>query len=220
MLRLAPLAGLFALCLPFGTVFAEDDEPGFNESTFKGLELRNIGPAFMSGRISDIVIDPNDKSVWYAAVGSGGIFKTVNAGTTWEPIFENEDSYSIGCITIDPNDSNVIWVGSGENISGRHAGYGSGLYRSADGGQNWVNMGLETSERIGMIRVDPRDSNVVYVAAQGPLWSSGGRARSLQNQRIGGATWDAHPRRRARQVPQTTIGTRGRPRFTWIPPHP
>ena len=188
MLRLAALAGLFALCAPFSTVFA-DDEPGFNESTFKGLELRNIGPAFMSGRISDIAIDPNDKSVRYAAVGSGGIFKTVNAGTTWEPIFEDEDSYSIGCITVDPNDSNVIWVGSGENISGRHAGYGSGVYRSQDGGRNWVNMGLEASERIGMIRVDPRDSNTVYVAAQGPLWSGGGE-RGLFKTTDGGETWN------------------------------
>ncbi len=188
MLRLALMAGLLTLFVPLGVV-ADDDEPGFNESTFKGLELRNIGPAFMSGRISDIAVDPNDKSVWYAAVGSGGIFKTVNAGTTWEPIFENEDSYSIGCITIDPNDSNVIWVGSGENISGRHAGYGSGLYRSADGGQNWVNMGLEASERIGMIRVDPRDSNTVYVAAQGPLWSGGGE-RGLFKTTDGGKNWE------------------------------
>jgi len=189
MLRLTPLVGLFALCLSFDVAYADDDEPGFNESTFKGLELRGIGPAFMSGRISDIAVDPNDRSVWYVAVGSGGIFKTVNAGTTWEPIFEDEDSYSIGCITIDPNDSNVIWVGSGENISGRHAGYGSGIYRSADGGENWVNMGLEASERIGMIRVDPRDSNTVYVAAQGPLWSGGGD-RGLFKTTDGGENWE------------------------------
>ncbi len=171
------------------TVFAEDDpEPGFNEATFKGLGLRSIGPAFMSGRISDIVIDPTDKSTWYVGVGSGGIFKTTNAGTTWEAIFENEDAYSIGCITIDPNDPNVIWVGTGENISGRHTGYGSGLYRSLDGGANWENMGLEASERIGMIRIDPRDSNTIFVAAQGPLWSGGGD-RGLFKSTDGGQTW-------------------------------
>ncbi|MEO1248174.1 MAG: hypothetical protein AAFX56_21055, partial [Pseudomonadota bacterium] len=174
MFRFVRLLGLLTLCIPFHLAADEDDEPGFNETTFKGLELRSVGPAFMSGRIADIAVDPNDRSVWYVGVGSGGIFKTVNAGTTWEPIFEDEDSYSIGCITIDPNDSNVIWVGTGENISGRHVGYGSGIYRSRDGGQNWENMGLENSEHIGMIRIDPRDSNTLFVAAQGPLWSGGG----------------------------------------------
>jgi len=142
----------------------------------------------MSGRISDIVIDPSDPSTWYVGVGSGGIFKTVNAGTTWEPIFEDEDAYSIGAITIDPNDSDVIWVGTGENVSGRHVGYGAGVYRSLDGGENWQNMGLEESERIGMIRIDPRDSDTVFVAAQGPLWSGGGQ-RGLYKSTDGGETW-------------------------------
>ena len=172
-----------------GTANAEDPaEPGFNEATFKGLEMRAIGPALMSGRIADIVIDPNDASTWYVGVGSGGIFKTVNAGTTWEAVFENEDAYSIGAITIDPNDSNTIWVGTGENVSGRHVGYGNGVYRSLDGGKNWENMGLEASERIGMIRIDPRDSNTVFVAAQGPLWSAGGD-RGLYKSTDGGKNW-------------------------------
>ncbi|MDJ0908196.1 MAG: hypothetical protein QNI99_03315 [Woeseiaceae bacterium] len=171
--------------------FAQDDEssePGFNEATFAGLEFRSIGPAFMSGRISDIVIHPDNQSIWYVAVGSGGVWKTENRGTTWEPIFDDEDSYSIGCLTLDPNNPNTIWVGTGENISGRHAGYGSGLYRSRDGGQSWENMGLEDSERIGMIRIDPRDSNTIFVAAQGPLWSGGGD-RGLYKSTDGGETW-------------------------------
>ena len=181
------------------TVFAEDDpEPGFNEATFKGLGLRSIGPAFMSGRISDIVIDPGDKSTWYVGVGSGGIFKTTNAGTTWNAIFEDEDAYSIGCITIDPNDPNVIWVGTGENISGRHAGYGAGLYRSLDGGANWENMGLEASERIGMIRIDPRDSNTIFVAAQGPALVGRRRPRAVQVDRRRSDLAQS-PRRRPRQ---------------------
>ena len=170
------LTAMLGLVLSFPT-FAddvEDSKPGFNEATFKGLEWRSIGPAFMSGRISDIAIHPQRQSTWYVAVGSGGVWKTENRGTTWTPIFDNEDSYSIGSLAIDPNNPNVIWVGTGENVSGRHVGYGSGLFRSRDGGKNWEKMGLEDSERIGMIRIDPRDSNTVFVAAQGPLWSGGG----------------------------------------------
>lgn len=166
----------------------EDSDPGFNEPTFTGLEFRSIGPAFMSGRIADIAIDPNDQSAWYVGVGSGGVWKTENRGTTWEAIFDNEDAYSIGCITVDPSNPNTIWVGTGENVSGRHVGYGAGVYRSRDAGQNWENMGLEDSEHIGMIRVDPRDSDVVFVAAQGPLWSGGGE-RGLYKTTDGGENW-------------------------------
>ncbi|MDJ0939993.1 MAG: hypothetical protein QNJ00_09530 [Woeseiaceae bacterium] len=179
------------LFLSFGlsfAAFANDDEPGFNEATFKGLEMRSVGPAFMSGRIADIAIDPDNASRWYVAVGSGGVWKTENRGTTWTPIFDNEGSYSIGSIAIDPNNTNTIWVGSGENVSGRHVGYGDGVYRSRDGGQNWENMGLEDSEHIGMIRIDPRDSNTIFVAAQGPLWSGGGD-RGLFKSTDGGENW-------------------------------
>jgi photosystem II stability/assembly factor-like uncharacterized protein len=171
--------------------WAQDDEkpePGFNEATFKGLEMRSVGPALMSGRIADIAIHPTDKSVWYVGVGSGGVWKTVNAGTTWTPIFDNEGSYSIGCITIDPNNPNIVWVGTGENVSGRHVAYGDGVYRSRDGGASWENMGLEDSEHIGMIRIDPRDSNTIFVASQGPLWSGGGD-RGLFKSTDGGETW-------------------------------
>ncbi len=182
----AAIAAVF-VCVP---VFAqdEDSEPGFNEATFKGLEMRAIGPALMSGRISDIVLHPENHNIWYVGVGSGGVWKTVNSGTTWTPIFENEDSYSIGAITLDPDNPNVVWVGTGENVSGRHVGYGNGIYRSRDGGQNWENMGLEGSERIGMIRIDPRDSNTMFVAAQGPLWSGGGE-RGLFKSTDGGENW-------------------------------
>ena len=146
MKRIALCAILTSLLASFAIADEhEDTEPGFNESTFKGLELRSIGPAFMSGRIADIAIHPDEQSTWYVAVGSGGVWKTQNRGTTWEPIFDNEDSYSIGCVTIDPNNPNTVWIGTGENVSGRHVGYGSGVYRSRDGGQNWENMGLESS---------------------------------------------------------------------------
>ncbi len=182
------LALIALIALPSVALAEDEGEPGFNESTFKGLEFRSVGPAFMSGRISDIAIHPGDQSTWYVAVGSGGVWKTDNRGTTWTPIFDDEGSYSIGCITIDPNDPDTIWIGTGENISGRHAGYGDGLYRSRDGGQNWENMGLRDSERIGMIRIDPRDSSTIFVAAQGPLWSGGGE-RGLYKSTDGGENW-------------------------------
>jgi photosystem II stability/assembly factor-like uncharacterized protein len=184
-------AGLIVLLVPLLVLAQHDEtpEPGFNEATFSGLEFRGIGPALMAGRIADIVIDQTDPSTWYVGVGSGGIWKTENGGTTWTPIFDDEDTYSIGCITIDPNNRNTIWVGTGENVSGRHVAYGAGVYRSRDGGTTWENMGLADSEHIGMIRVDPRDSNVIYVASQGPLWSAGGD-RGLYKSTDGGQTWN------------------------------
>lgn len=165
------------------------DESKLSAATFSGLELRNIGPAMMSGRISDIVMHPEDESTWYVAVGSGNIWRTHNAGTTWEPIFDNEGSYSIASITLDPNNPAVIWVGTGENVGGRHVGYGDGVYRSTDGGDSWTNMGLGESEHIGNIVVHPEDSNIVYVAAQGPLWSPGGQ-RGVYRTTDGGETWE------------------------------
>ncbi len=156
--------------------------------TFAGLTLRNIGPSLASGRIADIAIDPADRDTWYVAVGSGGVWKTTDKGTTWTPIFDGQGSYSIGCVTIDPNHHDTIWVGTGENVSGRHVGYGDGVYRSLDGGKTWKNMGLESSEHIGKIVVDPRDSNTVFVASEGPLWSEGGQ-RGVYKTTDGGATW-------------------------------
>ena len=166
----------------------EADASRMKAATFKGLELRGIGPALMSGRIADIAIHPDDQSTWYIAVGSGGVWKTTNAGTTWNPIFDDQGSYSTGCVTIDPSNPEIVWVGTGENVSGRHVGFGDGVYKSVDGGKSWKRAGLEESEHVSKIIVDPRDSNVVYVAAQGPLWSSGGE-RGLYKTTDGGESW-------------------------------
>ena len=133
-----------------------------------GLELRAIGPALMGGRIADIAVDPNDRSTWYVAVGSGGLWKTTNSGITWKPVYDEQASYSIGAVALDPNNSNVVWVGTGENVSGRHVAWGDGVYRSNDGGTTWQQMGLGKSEHIGKILIDPRDSQVLFVAAEGP----------------------------------------------------
>lgn len=166
-----------------------EDKSALNAGTFSGLKLRCIGPALMSGRIADIAIDPTNQSTWYVAVGSGNVWKTTNSGTTWQPIFEKYSSYSVGCITIDPNNPEKLWLGSGENVSGRHVGYGDGVYFSPDGGKTWTNKGLKESEHIAKILVDPRDSSVLYVAAEGPLWSAGGE-RGLYKSSDGGKTWE------------------------------
>jgi photosystem II stability/assembly factor-like uncharacterized protein len=152
------------------------------------LKFRNIGPAFMSGRVADIAIDPTNPNIWYIGVGSGNIWKTTNSGTTFSPIFDNYGSYSIGCLTIDPKQPNIVWVGTGENVGGRHVGYGDGVYRSRNGGESFENLGLKASGHISKILVDPRNSNVIFVAAQGPLWSPGGE-RGLYKSLDGGKTW-------------------------------
>ncbi len=157
-------------------------------SIFNGMELRSIGPAYMSGRISDIEIDQNDPATWYVAVSSGGVWKTINNGTTWTPLFDKQSVYSIGDVTIDPSNPNTIWVGTGENNGGRHISFGDGVYKSTDGGASWSNMGLHTSEHISDIIVHPNDSNIVWVSAQGPLWSKGGQ-RGLFKTTDGGQTW-------------------------------
>ena len=116
------------------------------------------------------------------------MWKTLNAGTTWQPLTDNETFYSTGCITIDPNNSNTIWLGTGENVGGRHVGIGHGIYVSHDGGKSWKNKGLKKSEHISKIIINPEDSNEIWVAAQGPLWSSGGE-RGLYKTTNGGETW-------------------------------
>jgi len=158
------------------------------DSVFTGLELRNIGPAIMSGRIADIDIHPVNDNIWYVAVGSGGVWKTSNAGVTWKPIFDSQESYSIGCITVDPSNPHTVWVGSGENVGGRHVGFGDGIYRSDDDGATWKNLGLKETQHISEIIVHPDNSDIVWVAAQGPLWSKGGE-RGLFITKDGGKTW-------------------------------
>ena len=176
----------------FAPAAAQDGEakeqPKLSSKTFDAFSLRNIGPALMSGRIADIAIVQDDPATWYVAVGSGGVWKTENAGTTWKSLFEGQGSYSIGALGLDPSDPSRIWVGTGENHGGRHVGYGDGIYRSSDGGQSWTKLGLEKSERISKIIVHPEDSDTVWVAAQGPLWSSGGE-RGVYKTTDGGKTW-------------------------------
>jgi photosystem II stability/assembly factor-like uncharacterized protein len=159
-------------------------------TAFSGLKLRSLGPAVTSGRIVGFAVHPNDRGHYYVASASGGVWKTTNAGTSWTPIFDEQGSYSIGCVALDPKNPHVVWVGTGENNSQRSVGYGDGVYRSDDGGKSWKKVGLDKSEHIAKILIDPRNSDVVYVAAQGPLWGPGGD-RGLYKTIDGGKTWKA-----------------------------
>ncbi|OQX76921.1 MAG: glycosyl hydrolase, partial [Bacteroidetes bacterium 4484_249] len=189
--------GLFLLLLFFSAnTFAENKNKSGDEKndTIKsgdvsGLKFRSIGPAFTSGRIADFAVNPKNHSEYYVAAACGHIWKTTDNGTTFEPIFDNYGAYSIGCLKMDPNNTNVIWAGTGENNHQRALGYGDGVYKSVDGGKSWKNMGLKESRQIGMIAVDPRNSNVVYVAAEGSAWGPGGD-RGLYKTTDGGENWE------------------------------
>lgn len=166
----------------------EEVKSKINSGTLSGLKFRNVGPALTSGRVIDLAVHPDNPYVYYVAAASGGVWKTMNNGTTFKPIFDKYGSYSIGCITIDPNNPHTVWVGTGENNGQRSIAYGDGLYKSVDGGKSWKKMGLDNSEHIGKIIVHPENSNIVYVAAHGPLWKSGGD-RGLYMTEDGGKTW-------------------------------
>jgi len=167
--------------------------PGTDRLTadfFKEMQLRTLGPSLMTGRVSDIEVDPKNPDIYYVATGAGGLWKSENRGITFTPIFDDGGSFSLACIVIDPKNSNVLWLGTGENSNPRAAMYGDGVYKSTDAGKTWTRVGLEKSEHIGNIKIDPRNSEVVYVAAQGPLWSSGGE-RGVYKTTDGGKSWKA-----------------------------
>jgi photosystem II stability/assembly factor-like uncharacterized protein len=187
-MKLFTSLALVALMSMPSVAVAQKSGDVMSAKTFDGMKVRNIGPAYMSGRISDIEVDPNDVGTWYVAVASGGVWKTVNAGTTWTPIFDEQSVYSIGDVTLDPSNSDIVWVGTGENNGGRHIGFGDGVYKSMDGGKTWKNMGLPNSEHVGDIIVHPEDGNTVWVSSQGPLWSKGGQ-RGVYKTTDGGETW-------------------------------
>lgn len=163
-------------------------DPLLKAETYSSLSFRSIGPAVTSGRVIDIAVNPKNKNEWYIAAAAGGVWKTSNAGVTFSPIFDGQGAYSIGCVSIDPSNPNVIWVGTGENNNQRAVGYGDGVYKSEDGGKTWKNVGLAKSEHIGTIAIDPDNGDIVYVAVYGPLWSAGGE-RGIYKTTDGGKTW-------------------------------
>jgi photosystem II stability/assembly factor-like uncharacterized protein len=166
----------------------QEEKEGISPETLSGLKWRSIGPAMTSGRIADFAVNPENHSEWYVAVASGNVWKTTNNGTTFKPVFEKYGSYSTGVVTLDPNNPNVVWLGTGENNHQRALGYGDGVYKSEDGGDSWTNMGLKDSRQIGGIVIDPRNSDIVFVAAEGSVWGPGGD-RGLYKTTDGGKTW-------------------------------
>ncbi len=184
MLQIRLLSTLFTLViLSLPTATPADEHP------LSGIPLRSIGPALTSGRVSDFAFNPDHPEIHYVSMASGNLWKTQNNGVTWEPVFDHEGSYAIGVVELDPGNPSTVWVGTGENNSQRSVGSGDGVYRSLDGGKSWKNMGLRDSGHISMIWIHPEDSNTVYVAAQGPLWSPGGD-RGLYKTADGGKNWE------------------------------
>ncbi|MBV6522521.1 MAG: Ycf48-like protein [Gemmatimonadaceae bacterium] len=168
---------------------AQSDSSPFTSDLFAGLRARSIGPAMTSGRVMSVAVDPGNVGVIYVATASGGLWKSSSGGASFTPIMDGEGSYSIGWVTLDPKNSNVVWVGTGERNSQRSVSYGDGVYKSEDAGRSWKNVGLRNSEHIGRIIVNPTNTDIVYVAAQGPLWSPGGD-RGLYKTTDGGKTWE------------------------------
>jgi photosystem II stability/assembly factor-like uncharacterized protein len=187
MPRTLPTALLASLALS-APLAAQSGSGGWSADLLEGLAFRSIGPSLTTGRIADLEVDPHDPSTWYVAAGSGNLWKTVNRGETWTPIFDDYPAYSLGAVVVDPRDPDVVWLGTGENSNTRSASYGDGVYKSTDGGATWRRVGLDRSEHIQRILFDPRDPDVVWVAAQGPLWAPGGD-RGLYKTTDGGRTW-------------------------------
>ncbi len=157
-------------------------------SPFENLRFRNIGPATMGGRIDDFAVLESNPSVFFVATATGGLWKTMNHGTSWESLFDDQDVVSIGDVAIPPNDASVVWVGSGENNNRQSGSWGGGIYKSTDGGHTWKHMGLTESHHIARIIVDPVDHDVVYVAALGHLWGPN-KERGVYKTTDGGVTW-------------------------------
>jgi photosystem II stability/assembly factor-like uncharacterized protein len=155
---------------------------------FDTLHFRPIGPASMSGRISDLAVYEQNPAVYYVATAHGGVWKTVNNGTTFEAVFQDQGPLSIGDVTISQSNPDLVWVGSGESSNRQSMSWGDGVYKSTDGGRTFTHMGLRTSKSINRIAIDPRDNNVVFVAAAGSLWGPGGE-RGIFKTTDGGKTW-------------------------------
>jgi photosystem II stability/assembly factor-like uncharacterized protein len=177
------------LCFFLGSKKAEKKtEPLLTESVLDGLKWRCIGPANMGGRIDDFAVVESAPHIIYAGTASGGVWKTTNNGVTWEPIFDDQPTSTIGDVTISPSNPDIVWVGTGEANNRQSSSWGDGVYKSTDGGETWKNMGLTDTHHIGRIVIHPTNPDVVYVAALGHLWGPN-KERGLFKTTDGGKTW-------------------------------
>ena len=155
---------------------------------FRGLAFRSIGPANMSGRITDIAVNEGNTYEFYVSAATGGVWKTTDNGITWAPVFDREATHSVGSLAVDQRDPRTVWVGTGEATNRQSSSWGDGIYKSSDGGRTWRNMGLRDSKHIARIAIDPTNSDVVYVAVPGHLWGPSAE-RGLYKTTDGGRTW-------------------------------
>ena len=178
---------VIGLSMPF---LLPAQEVKFDSDTISGLGARNIGSATMSGRVSALTAVKEDgRLTVYIGSASGGVWKSVNGGTTYKPVFDKQPVQSIGAIAIDPQAPKTIWVGTGESWTRNSVSIGDGIYRSTDGGENWTNLGLRDSERISKILIDPKDSDTIYACVPGKLWSDS-EERGVYRTSDGGKTWN------------------------------
>jgi photosystem II stability/assembly factor-like uncharacterized protein len=182
---------LLALLTLSTSLFAQEksDPDSLKNISLAGLSFRSIGPAVTGGRIIDIAVNPLNYSEYFVASGHGSLWKTTNSGVTFSPVFDANKSYAIGSVKIDPTNSNVVWVGTGENNNQNNVIFGDGIYKSEDGGKSWKNMGISASHHIGGIVIDPNNSNIVYAAAYGSSRVAGGD-RGIFKTTDGGKTWE------------------------------
>ena len=193
--RVVPFVAAIAMCLSVTLVAAEKTKPQAASASaadyntvLKPLKFREIGPATMGGRIDDFAVVENNPDIIYVGTASGGVFKTRNGGMTWEPLFDDQPTSSIGAITVAPSDPSIVWVGTGENNNRQSSSWGNGVYKSTDAGKTWQHLGLDGTRHIGRIAISPQDPNVVYVAAAGNLWGPS-KDRGLYKTTDGGKSW-------------------------------
>ncbi|WP_419162502.1 VPS10 domain-containing protein [Candidatus Palauibacter sp.] len=167
------------------TALAQDSDMA---AAVAALEWREIGPTIMGGRIADIAVVESDPSTFYVGVATGGLWKTTDHGTTFEPVFDDQPMLSIGDVTVAPSNPNVVWVGSGEPQNRQSSPWGMGVFRSTDAGRTWTHLGLDNTHHISRIQVDPGNPDMAYVAAMGHLWGSNSE-RGVYRTMDGGRTW-------------------------------
>src|SRR4029453_16112622 len=172
--KLISLMYTTATALMLCGIAASQSPAKFDSETISGLGARNIGSDTMSGRIAAVdAVQQGQRLTIFVGSASGGVWKSLNGGATFKPVFDKQGVQSIGAVTIDPKNPKVVWVGTGEPWTRNSVSIGDGVYKSVDGGDSWTNVGLKESERIAKILVDPADTNTAYVCAPGKLWSDG-----------------------------------------------